>query len=891
MRPSRLAALVVLAAAPAARAATLAVPSATYPTIQSAVRAAGNGDVVQVAAGTYDEAVDLTVNRFTFTLAGAGADSTVISSAGVSAPGGASTVKIGGNSATVQGFTITGGTAWTGAGVLCDGGGTPVLQDCVVQDNSGGSGVGIALSTSCSAIVRRNVVRRNAESGCSGCSGGGVLVDAMASAPQVLGNVIEYNSSESGAGISVEGGNALVQDNLIRLNQGLALPGGAYGGDGVSLATSVRFVQNVVSGNQGGGITVPMNAISGPIQIVNATVAMNGGATGSALLVNASGATVNVVNSILTGAGAAVSCGGSAPQNVVFLNSDLYGDGGVDQVGCTLDATSFSADPLFADPSYGNWRLRPGSPAIDAGTLTLPSGVTRPATDVDGAPRVVGASVDLGAFEYQGLLPVTASALALDFGAQRVGVASAAQTVTITNGGTSRLSVSDVSIAGDYAFTTTCRGADGLAPGASCTATVTFTPTARFARPGALTVKANVGQVNGVPATPSATPLDVTIALSGTGLAPHVALSGATLGAGPSLDFGQQRALTTSAAQRVTVTNDGEVDLVVSSIAATGPYAVTPAGCATVPAGGSCTLDVTFAPLLRGAAPGTLTVASDAIYAPTTIALSGQGVAPVATFSAASVSFPATRVGDAAPADVTLTNTGDLDLLVSSVSTTGDFGQANDCPAALAPGATCTLHASFRPAAAGTRSGALDVTHDGLGGPPSVPLSGEAADVAVALYPGTYPGYAGQPAAFSLQLAPQGNVAFSWAVGLACSGAPAGWSCGFQPAPPVTPGWGSQLTVWVRPPAKTASRTPGGDLRGALALLVVLPALALGARGRRTAWLGLLALAVAASVAACSGGGAAGAGAGATGDYTIHVTATSGPISHDATAVLQLRSP
>ena len=63
------------------------------------------------------------------------------------------------------------------------------------------------------------------------------------------------------------------------------------------------------------------------------------------------------------------------------------------------------SDPLFitaVDPSSapklaGNLRLRVGSPVIDVGNNAfIPEGVT---TDLDGNPRILGPSVDLGAFE------------------------------------------------------------------------------------------------------------------------------------------------------------------------------------------------------------------------------------------------------------------------------------------------------------------------------------------------------------------------------------------------------------------------------------------------------------------------------------------------------------
>lgn len=61
------------------------------------------------------------------------------------------------------------------------------------------------------------------------------------------------------------------------------------------------------------------------------------------------------------------------------------------------DKRSVAADPQFRDPARGDFRLRPGSPAIDAGSAKILSVAKR---DLDGTLRPQRRSVDIGAFEF-----------------------------------------------------------------------------------------------------------------------------------------------------------------------------------------------------------------------------------------------------------------------------------------------------------------------------------------------------------------------------------------------------------------------------------------------------------------------------------------------------------
>jgi uncharacterized protein YjdB len=67
---------------------------------------------------------------------------------------------------------------------------------------------------------------------------------------------------------------------------------------------------------------------------------------------------------------------------------------GIALFGATLLANRLNTDPLLVNPP-GDFHLRPGSPAIDAG-LSLPQVLT----DFDARPRPRGAGYDLGAYEF-----------------------------------------------------------------------------------------------------------------------------------------------------------------------------------------------------------------------------------------------------------------------------------------------------------------------------------------------------------------------------------------------------------------------------------------------------------------------------------------------------------
>src|SRR5262249_14955590 len=128
-----------------------------------------------------------------------------------------------------------------------------------------------------------------------------------------------------------------------------------------------------------------------------------------------------------------------------------------------------------------------------------------------------------------------------------------------------------------------------------------------------------------------------------------------------------------------------------------------------------CTINVTFAPTSRGDVSGNLTIRVGAPATNQTVALSGTGLAPLASFSPTSLTFTTQRVvTTSSPQVVTLSNTGNSVLTISSIAAGGAiaFAQTNDCPATLAPGSSCSINVTFRPVQTGTFYGGVNVIDD-----------------------------------------------------------------------------------------------------------------------------------------------------------------------------------
>ena len=314
----------------------------------------------------------------------------------------------------------------------------------------------------------------------------------------------------------------------------------------------------------------------------------------------------------------------------------------------------------------------------------------------------------------------------LSFGAVQVG-SSRDLTLTVTNTGAGTLTGTATP---SVSFSVLSGSPFSLGAGQSQVVTVRFAPNAIVTFVGQLSVTTNAG--------------NATVQLSGTGTAPPAPVVGLSTNV---LVFPNTTINANSLPAPITITNIGSSALILgtASLAGANPVDFVIAGdsCSGVTltpapaAGSSCTLSVSFGPTLLGTRSANLSIPSNAAGSPSSVSLSGTGLAapaPAATLSTSSLTFASQVVGsNSLPQSVTLTNTGTANLLLGTLSISGTnpgdyLIVTNTCTnATLIPNATCAFSVSFQPTATGTRTASVAISSNAAGSPHSVSLSGTGA--------------------------------------------------------------------------------------------------------------------------------------------------------------------
>jgi hypothetical protein len=399
-----------------ARGATLTVPGG-YPSIQSAISAAANGDVILVSAGTYAERLDFLGKSITVASV-SGPAATIIDGG---AAGSVVTFQHGEpRTAILAGFTITNGSSIDGAGVRIANS-SPTLRGNVITANRGCTGVGVDSYFS-SPRLEGNTISQNVVSGCSGAWGIGVYIGGNSDA-EVVSNVIVNNSggSASGGGVGLfAAGRPLLQLNVIAGNS--TSNGGCGWGGGIAIANFIdaKIVNNLIAQNSactGGAVYWINPSTSGATTFVNNTIADNTASQQPGIYLDGVGSVNRFVNNVISGpVGPVLYCVQTSWATAPALDSnDIYSQTQNAYAGSCASQTgvtgNMSASPGFIDPANRNYAIGFASPLVDAGNNSAPF---LPVSDLAGGPRISSASgspdrIDIGAYEFYNR-PPTANA-------------------------------------------------------------------------------------------------------------------------------------------------------------------------------------------------------------------------------------------------------------------------------------------------------------------------------------------------------------------------------------------------------------------------------------------------------------------------------------------------
>lgn len=339
------------------------------------------------------------------------------------------------------------------------------------------------------------------------------------------------------------------------------------------------------------------------------------------------------------------------------------------------------------------------------------------------------------------------------------------------------------------------------------------------------------------------------------------------------------------------------VDVGISNIAIQGDFSETNNCPSTLTPATNCKLQVIFTPTAAGTRTGTITITDSVTGSPHVINLIGTGLIPAVQFSPTSLTFPAQAVSTTSAGQIiALSNTGTGGLIISRISTSGDFTESNNCPS-LAAGTVCDITVVFIPTATGSRTGTLTVVDNAPGSPHTVSLSGTGVNPSLGfeIAPGgssTATVAAGKPASYMLAI---GGAGIGGTASLSCTGAPAEAVCSVPATQNLNANTQATFTANITTTPRTmgALHLPGTENSGWFWATVVMAGLILVPigkmrTGRGTSFFVLVALPLL-IVLICSCGGGSGPqvphGTPA-GTYNLTVTATMGSNSQSTMLTL-----
>jgi parallel beta-helix repeat protein len=367
------------------------------------------------------------------------------------------------------------------------------------------------------------------------------------------------------------------------------------------------------------------------------------------------------------------------------------------------------------------------------------SSISLTATSLDGSGNLFDTS-EFSPVQNTVLGPnATVTPTVVDFGTVPVGSSSGPRVVTVQSTGTDTYTMHNygdstcyggpICYGGAFTCTSTCsEGFTDYAPHTGCSFSVTFNPT--FSGSFSQTIQICDNTTTHIR----------NISLLGSAVVPPPITFDP-----PEFNFGSIAIGQTTPPEVFTVTNQANVTVDIGAPSVSGDYAIGTTTCFNnLNPNESCTVAVNFTPTSTGERDGVLSmdaaepapalkqlaithgarfVKPSAVLvngpktSTATAALTGTGVVAGALVLPSSVDFGAYAIGsDPITRTVTLHNTGNAPVKITTISIDGPFTMTNDCPASLAVGQSCTITLTFSGTQLGNFTGGLTVVTDAPGG-------------------------------------------------------------------------------------------------------------------------------------------------------------------------------
>src|SRR5712691_1842590 len=317
---------------------------------------------------------------------------------------------------------------------------------------------------------------------------------------------------------------------------------------------------------------------------------------------------------------------------------------------------------------------------------------------------------------------LAASQSPLDFGDVSTGT-NKTKTITLTNSGSASIRLSRAHVSGSSFKVSGLSLPLTLGPKQNTTFSVVFAP----GRTGNITGSVSLVSNDACYST--------TIVLSGTGVQRHLVVNPT------STSFGNV-GLGTHSAHTITLTNPGPASVTVYRAYASGSgFSMTGLRFPLKRGPGQkTTFSVAFAPVSMGSVTGGVSLVSNAVHSPTTIALTGTGVQPLQSqlsVTPPSASFGNVGVGARNTYAFTMTNSGRASVTVSQVHVSGSGLSVGglSLPLTLTPGQKTTFSVVFAPASTGNMTGSVSLVSNAPNSPTTIALSGTAVQPQISVIP------------------------------------------------------------------------------------------------------------------------------------------------------------